>query len=175
MTTYSSKGPTLGDHIVKPDLVAPGNRIFSILDLGATLPSTEPGNIVPLASYVVTPAAGQTSNYFILNGTSMAAGVASGAAAVLLGNGNLTPDQVKARLMKTATKNFPQTSTITDPTTGQTFTIQYDIFTVGAGYLDLDAALASQDTIPASMNAASPVAVPNGYDSNGQSLVSVVS
>jgi hypothetical protein len=32
--------------------------------------------------------------------------------------------------------------------TGQTFTIQYDIFTVGAGYLDLDAALASQDTIP---------------------------
>ena len=29
MTTYSSKGPTLFDHVVKPDLVAPGNRMFS--------------------------------------------------------------------------------------------------------------------------------------------------
>ena len=71
---------------------------------------------------------------------------------------NLTPDQVKARLMLTATKNFPQSSVITDPTTDQTFTVQYDIFTVGAGYLDLDAAMASTATIPANENAASPIA-----------------
>jgi serine protease AprX len=174
MTTYSSKGPSLGDHIVKPDLVAPGNRIFSILDPGATLPTAESANVVPLASYVKSPSSGQTSSYFILNGTSMAAGVTSGAAAVLLAQQNLTPDQVKARLMKTATKTFPQNSVITDPTSGQTFTIQYDIFTVGAGYLDLDAALASHDTIPAQMNAASPVAILVGADANGQSAVHVI-
>jgi len=28
IASYSSKGPTLFDHIVKPDLVAPGNRII---------------------------------------------------------------------------------------------------------------------------------------------------
>src|SRR5207249_1545038 len=117
-------------------------------------------NVVPLASYEYSPSAGQVSSYFILNGTSMAAGVTSGAAAALLGNQNLTPDQVKARLMKTATKNFPQITVIRDTTTGQKFTIQYDIFTVGAGYLNLDAALASTDTIPSNTNAASPVAVP---------------
>src|SRR5205823_3546528 len=51
MTTYSSKGPTLADHIVKPDLVAPGNRIFSILDSGSTLVTQGPGNVVPLSAY----------------------------------------------------------------------------------------------------------------------------
>ena len=30
MTTYCSKGPTLGDHAVKPDLLAPGNGIFAV-------------------------------------------------------------------------------------------------------------------------------------------------
>jgi serine protease AprX len=94
MTTYSSKGPTLGDHIVKPDLVAPGNKIFSILDPGSTLVTTGEGTIVPLGSYVASPKSGQVSNYLILNGTSMAAGVTSGAAAALLAQQNLTPDQV---------------------------------------------------------------------------------
>ena len=61
MTTYSSKGPTLADHVVKPDIVAPGNKIFSILDPGATLETTEPSDIVPLASYAQSPAAAQTS------------------------------------------------------------------------------------------------------------------
>ena len=55
MTTYSSKGPTTGDHVVKPDLVAPGNGIFSILVPNATLETTESSNLVPLASYVVNP------------------------------------------------------------------------------------------------------------------------
>jgi serine protease AprX len=27
IATYSSKGPTLVDHVVKPDLVAPGNKV----------------------------------------------------------------------------------------------------------------------------------------------------
>ena len=34
--------------------------------------------------------------------------------------------------MKTATKSFPAHSTATDPLSGQTYTRQYDIFTIGA-------------------------------------------
>ena len=52
----------------------------------------------------------------------------------------LTPDQVKARLMKTASKNFPPTSIAVDPVSGAMYTSQYDIFTIGAGYLDILAA-----------------------------------
>src|SRR5207302_355759 len=48
-------------------------------------------------------------SYFRLSGTSMATPVVSGAAALLLQKDpSLTPDQVKARLMKTAWKGFGQ-------------------------------------------------------------------
>jgi serine protease AprX len=69
----------------------------------------------------------------------------------------LTPDQVKARLMKTASKTFPATSSVYDAASGITYTSQYDIFTVGAGYVDLAAALASND-LP-SGTAMSPTAI----------------
>jgi serine protease AprX len=47
--------------------------------------------------------------------------------------------------MKTAGKTFPVSSTATDPTTGQTYTSFYDVFTIGAGYLDVAAALSNHD------------------------------
>jgi len=34
IASYSSKGPTVIDHIVKPDLVAPGNQVVSLIDNG---------------------------------------------------------------------------------------------------------------------------------------------
>src|SRR5580692_9683461 len=98
MTTYSSKGPTMGDSILKPDLVAPGNKIFSILVPGATLPTEYPANVAPLSSYIVSPGS-QASSYLVLSGTSMAAAATSGAVAALLSNpanSSLTPDQIKA-------------------------------------------------------------------------------
>lgn len=44
ITSYSSKGPTLIDHIVTPDLVAPGNRVLSLPDSGQYLDNAYPVN-----------------------------------------------------------------------------------------------------------------------------------
>jgi serine protease AprX len=145
MASYSSKGPTLLDQIVKPDLVAPGNSIRSAMAQNSNLSRLYPGNIVPV-SYYSGDTSLSSSSYFCLSGTSTAAPMVSGAAALLLEKEpGLTPDQVKARLMKTATKNFPATSLATDPATGVTYETTYDLFTVGAGYLDVWGALNSSD------------------------------
>src|SRR5271165_6431188 len=143
MTSYSSKGPTAIDHIVKPDLVAPGNRVVSLQEPGA-LELQFPGNRVPYAYYRSGPSLMASSAYYVLSGTSMATAVVSGAAALVLQQDpTLTPDQVKARLMKTAYKNLPQYTTVVDG--GATYNLQSDVFTVGAGYLDLQAALSNLD------------------------------
>jgi serine protease AprX len=52
---------------------------------------------------------------------------------------------VKAILMKTASKFPKATSVSIDPGTGVSYTSQYDIFTIGAGYLDIKAALSSAE------------------------------
>lgn len=85
--------------------------------------------------------------YMQLSGTSMAAPVVSGAAAILLQREpGLTPDTVKARLMKTASKTFPLASFAVEPSTGAVFPSTYDTFTIGAGYLDLASAINNRDT-----------------------------
>lgn len=61
-------------------------------------------------------------------------------------NPSLTPDTIKARLMKTASKTFPLASVAVDPSTGQSYTDTYDVFTIGAGYVDVYAALMNQDS-----------------------------
>ena len=158
MTSYSSKGPTMIDHIAKPDLVAPGNKVISLLATTSdTLAQDYPANRPTVGSYQQNGPPGQmkklSSDYFVLSGTSMAAPMVSAAAAILLQqNPQLTPDQVKARLMKTAYKNLPQTVTIVSG--GQTFLEQADIFTVGAGYLDIQAAF--NDNSVSTLSAASP-------------------
>ncbi len=165
IASYSSKGPTLLDHIVKPDIVAPGNVAISVLAASSsTLAKASPANIVALSSYGKGKGA---SSYFTLSGTSMAAPVVSGAVALLLQkNASLTPDQVKARLMKSAYKTFPRNSTAKDPITGQSYTSQYDIFTVGAGYLDIQAALSSTDLAPATYGSAKSPAVARDKSKN---------
>jgi serine protease AprX len=149
IASYSSRGPTLVDHLVKPDLVAPGNRLVSLRVAGSTLDNK-------YSNFEVAPLVG-TPKYFRLSGTSMATPLVSGAVALMLQqNPSLTPDQVKARLMKTAWKGFNQYTRSWDDH-GNSYDNQYDIFTYGAGYLDIDAALNNTDL--ATGVAVSPTAV----------------
>jgi serine protease AprX len=160
IASYSSKGPTLIDHVVKPDIVAPGNRIISLETTKSTILAGSGVNLIPYSYYQNPANKGTSADYYKLSGTSMAAPMVSGAAALMLQkDASLTPETIKARLMKTATKSFPVSSTATDPVSGIRYNSQYDIFTIGSGYLDVWAALNSKDSVPAGGTAASPVAV----------------
>jgi serine protease AprX len=131
LTTYTSRGPTSFDHVVKPDLVAPGNRTLSLRAVGSTLDEAYPSLRVKQGLFRDDPAsAGEDSLYFQMSGSSMAAGVVSGMAALMIqADPSLTPDTLKARLMKSAEKR---------PV--------YDVFSEGAGFADLHAALAEEGT-----------------------------
>ena len=184
IASYSSKGPTAIDHIVKPDIVAPGNQMVSLLAQHGTLAMSNPQNVTALEAFqypapkpgnfgnqhampndpnaqppgVAIPG-GYSHSYYMLSGTSMAAAVVSGAAADLIQAApSLTPDQVKYLLMQTASKTFPVSSTVVDQTSGQIYTDYYDIFTIGAGYIDLRAAMAAINQAPSGLTALSPVA-----------------
>jgi serine protease AprX len=160
IASYSSKGPTLMDHVVKPDIVAPGNRIISLEASKSVTVANSGVNEILFSYYQSHYNNAYSADYYRLSGTSMAAPMVSGAAALMLNrDSSLTPDTIKARLMKTATKNFPLSSTAVDPVTGIMYVSQYDIFTIGAGYLDVWGALNSTDSVPAGSTAASPVAV----------------
>jgi serine protease AprX len=154
IASYSSKGPTVLDHIVKPDLVAPGNRLVSLRVAGSTLDTTYP-------QYEVAPSSG-TAMYYELSGTSMATPIVSGAVALMLQqNPSLTPDQVKARLMKTAWKGVGQ-FTFSHDSRGNLYNNEYDLFTYGAGYLDIDSALANTDLATGVALSRTAVLNPNG-------------
>ncbi|MCC2668167.1 MAG: alkaline serine protease [Armatimonadetes bacterium] len=133
MATFSSRGPTQVDHVMKPDLVAAGNRILS-LGTGGALAAAFPARMTSLGG----------ASYMELSGTSMAAPVVTGAVALMLqGSPLITPDTVKIRLMHTAVKRW-------NPAVG------YDPFARGAGLLSVGAALRNPEL--ALQRAASPSA-----------------
>ncbi len=159
ITTYSSKGPTAIDQIVKPDIVAPGNNIAAQQAPSSRLAQLYPANRVPVSRYWPWTT-GTPDKYLFLNGTSMAAPIVAGAAAVMIDRDpTITPDIVKARLMKTARRGITKTVTVWEASTAKNYTLTHDIFTVGAGVLDEWAAF--NNTERPSGSAASPKAVYN--------------
>lgn len=130
IATYSSRGPSVIDEMLKPDIVAPGNQVISLYCPGGTLESEYPNNVIAPSQYTINPASNAPIQYFSLSGTSMATPVVSGAVALMLqANPSLMPDTIKGRLMMTSDKwNFPNGAT--------------DSCTFGTGYLDIPAALA---------------------------------
>ncbi len=90
MTDFSSVGPTTPDGWVKPDLVTSGRSVVSLAAPGSTIANTHPSARVGSAN-------------FAGSGTSFSAAIVSGAAALVLAdNPGLSPDQLKARLLGTA-------------------------------------------------------------------------
>lgn len=156
IATFSSKGPTRGyrtingarkyDNLIKPDLVAPGNKLIGVLttyrnqaggrtvgNLPANYPTLETNPIYQNDPY---------SRTMYLSGTSMATPVVAGAAALLLqANPSLTPNLIKAILMYSA-----------QPLNG------YSTLEQGAGMINIDGAtrLAKlvKTTLPTSNGAA---------------------
>ena len=121
ITSYSSKGPSLLDHVVKPDLVAPGNKMVSSKSPKSTLANAAayPTAEVPNSYYIRNGNNNNSPDYLRLSGTSMATPMVAGAVALIAQqNPQMTPDQIKARLMKTADKNYPKFSVTTGPQYG---------------------------------------------------------
>ncbi len=110
---FSAYGKTESG-FAKPEIVSPGLGIIS------TLASTNSYAYVNYPNNRVDP------NYFRMSGTSASAAVVTGAVALLLQDEpNLTPDQVKYRLMATANTKWSG----------------YNTAKAGAGLLDIKAAM----------------------------------
>ncbi len=89
ITPFSGAGPTL-DGFAKPDLVAPGAHMVSVVPDHSLLVDQYPANKL-------------SDKYFKLAGTSQATAVVSGVAALILSrNPGLTPNEVKMRLTASA-------------------------------------------------------------------------
>lgn len=119
---FSGRGPVVqgpdGDTITvyKPDVVVPGVGLISLTSPGSHIEKTAPPSTVP------------TAGYRRGSGTSQAAALVSGAAALLLERRTWTPDEVKAALYVGANR------------------MQQPFSAVGAGVVDVKDSLAARVT-----------------------------
>jgi subtilisin family serine protease len=141
VTNFSSRGPTRSsyinssgvrvvDNLLKPDLVAPGNKIVSAAATAASSSYVTWNFLADTFYSVLVAPLGITQLYpetqMIMSGTSIAAPAVSGAVALMLqANPGLTPPLIKAILQYTA-QPLPN----------------YNLLQQGAGMLNVDGAMA---------------------------------
>jgi serine protease AprX len=129
ITPFSAAGPTL-DGFIKPDVVAPGAHMISSMSPNSVIARSHEANRV-------------ARTYFSMAGTSQAAGVVSGIAALILSHQpDLTPDQVKYRVLATA---FPWVNIDTTEAV-------YSMFQQGAGRVNAPDAVFTDVTDSANYN-----------------------
>jgi serine protease AprX len=85
---FSSNGPTSWDGWWKPDLLAPGKSVVSVISTRSVIWNSFPSARVGKAN-------------FVGSGTSFSAAITSGAAALLLSSSDRSPSAVKAALLTT--------------------------------------------------------------------------
>jgi len=134
--SFSSRGPRI-DGVQKPDIVAPGSAIISMRDRDVL---TAPG------FYWIDNDGNTTgdANYYVMQGTSMAAPQCAGAAALFL---NKYPDATPLDLY-----NALRNNTGVDEYTG---TVPNSIF--GYGKLDIYAAVNESDPLPVELTSFSAI------------------
>ncbi|MBT8136153.1 MAG: S8 family peptidase [Gammaproteobacteria bacterium] len=109
LARFSSAGPTF-EGFVKPEVVAPGGHIMAAMEGDSQIALTHPEFY-------------NGASFFSMSGTSQAAAIVSGIAALVLqAEPGLTPDQVKCKIMSSAR-----------PALDDDGTLAYSIFQQGAG------------------------------------------
>ena len=148
IATYSSRGPTRSfwtdatgvkhfDNIIKPEISAPGNKIISVQSPHNLLVTQNPA----LDANVSSDPEREEMN---LSGTSMAAPMVAGAAALLLqANPQLTPNMVKATLMYSAQQLSG-----------------FNMFEQGAGELNIDGAVRLAKLVRTDLTSLTPLGAP---------------
>src|SRR6266567_1744564 len=145
VTTYSSRGPTRSyttdaagvkhfDNLIKPDLVAPGNKIINAESDGNLLVAENPQLDLGISR-------ADNRREMQLSGSSMASPVVAGAAVMLLqANPNLTPNLIKMILMYTA-----------QPLAG------FNTLEQGAGEINMDGAMRLARLVRTDLGTSKPV------------------
>src|SRR5712691_5457973 len=148
VASYSSRGPTRSywtdaaglkhyDNLVKPDLVAPGNKLIDAEAVDNFLVTQNPQLDAAVSNL-------DECKMMYLSGTSMATPVAAGAAALMLEtNPTLTPNMVKALLMYAA-----------QPLPG------FNMFEQGAGQINIEGAVRLATLLRTDLSAGTPLGDP---------------
>jgi serine protease AprX len=126
LAEFSSAGPTM-DAFIKPDVIAPGAHMVGMMSNASHISRQHEANWL------------RGTQYYEMAGTSQAAAVVAGIIALMYEeNPDLTPDQVKYRLMITS---MPMIESDVDP---QYARANYSVFQQGAGRVNApDAVLAA--------------------------------
>jgi len=134
IASYSSKGPTPVDHFANLTSSRRETGWSPCGVSGSTLDTAYPG-------YQVGPSSG-TAMYYELSGTSMATPIVSGAVALMLQqNSAFDSRSSEGALDEDRVKGVGQYTSSHD-SLGNLYSNEYDLFTYGAGYLNVDAPLA---------------------------------